>query len=190
MTNNIKDYIQYFRNLAIKSKYIKHIEAAEKDDYQDKEKCRFITFTSEEMVIGLRSSLSQDVSIMLELYNLRGYDNEAGDFRANHNGRFLVCANKVTTLSDSIAYNPVEILAHTEAVTWFLINRILYDAGQTGPACNRPLSGMSLASFYNIEPQWNVFQGKYGWLVEFNYQQRRGEEMAPELSTSSDHWYQ
>lgn len=187
--STIRNYENYFRNLAIKSKFIKHIAAAEKDDYGEKEKCRFVTFTSEEVIAGLRSKVSQDASLFLELYTAKGYDNEAGDFRTSQSGRFLVCANKVTTLSDSVAYNPIEILEHTETITWLLINRIIYDANQNGPSCDKPITGITLNNFYNIEPQWDIFDGRYGWLVEFTYQQKRKDEMNPSKQTDSQFWY-
>jgi len=172
MRNNTNDYVNYFRQLAVSHYLILHDSSQEGPNATQKGKCRFVLFDNDEVVTGLRSVVPDGIVFYLEMFTGRGVDNLAGDYRGQYQGRFLI-AKKVKAMSITELQ---QAYAECEGVMWDIIGRMLYDNAYAGPDCELPFRNLTLNDF-TWEPVSNLWDGRAGWVVDFNYQQSREDEI-------------
>lgn len=183
MTNTVTTYINYFKALAQSHYMLLHDDDNANATAATKAKSKFVLFDNDEVVTGLRSLIGPGIILFLEIFTFRGRENGEGDYRAIHQGRFIIARK-------TIAQNNADLVAaytETETVVWDFINRILYDSKHGAPACGAPFKNITLNDF-SVEPVINLWDGRAGWVVDFTYQQPRLEEIDEDLATSVDIW--
>lgn len=183
MNRNIASYVSYFRNLAAMHYQILHDPQQEESNSIVKATRKFVIFDNDEVATGLRSQIGSGIVLFLEVYTFQGKDNEAGDYRANHQARFII-ARKVKPQSWTdllVAYNT------TEKIVWDFVNKIIVDSNFTGPSCGTPFKNLTLNNF-SAEPVSNLWDGRAGWVVDFTYQQDRTEEIDEDKANDEEIW--
>lgn len=183
MTNTIKTYIEYFRQLAVSHHLIQHVVAAESQASTTKGECRFAVFEYDEVVTKLRSAIGDGYILFVEGYTFRGKDNEAGDYRSRHQGTFLIC-KKTQQMN---AAQKEDNMALCEEIVFDIITKIIYDSTDDGTACGCPFKNIT-GNDFSAEPVLNIFEGRSGWVVNFNFEQDRISDMDPARATNAAIW--
>lgn len=187
----IHDYVNYFRNIAIKHKQINHAHGAEIGSYTLKENRHFAIFEHDEVVTGLRSQIADGIVLFLHLYDTKGYDNLADDYRATHTGAFIIAEKAPIEFQTrgAIAYSSLdgpEVLQSyetCETIMWQIINRMMMDSRDPCHLFHR----IQLSDF-TIDPVSNLWDGRYGWYVQFTFQTRRNDVINNALATDPPIW--
>lgn len=183
MTNTINTYCTYFENLAKSHHSILHNATQSASNATVKGESKFVLFDNDEVVTGLRSLIGSGIILFLEIFTFRGSDNMAGDYRAKHQGRFII-ARKVLPMNNS---DLIAAYAECEAIVWDFINKIIHDSKLSGDACNTPFKNISLNDF-SCEPVSNLWDNRAGWVVDFTYQQNRMDEIDEDKANDTDIW--
>ena len=183
MNNTLKDYTEYFRQLAVSHYLIQHQVAAESADATDKGNCKFAMFDTDEVVTGLRSAIGDGYVLFVEAYTFRGKDNDMGDYRSRHQGSFLLAKK---TKKFSIA-DKVDNMAACEGIVLDIMNKIVYDSTNGGTSCGCPFQHVSLNDF-SCEPVMEIWDGRSGWVVNFNFEQDRSDMIDSDRATDINIW--
>jgi hypothetical protein len=179
----LTQYVNYFRNLATQCHNIHHLPASEDPNYPDKNDCKFALYYYHEVVGGLRSNISDDIVLFLHLYDGQGKDNHAGNQSSSHTCNFIVA--KKADIND---INEVtQALSLTESTMFLLMNKIIHDANQDGPGCG-PLRKVTLDKF-RWEPISNLWDGRFGWWVEFSFEVKRTDLMDEAIALDTGTWH-
>lgn len=179
----IAQYVSYFRNLAEQCHYIHHIPASENPDYPEKEDCKFALYYYHDLVAGLRTAISDGIVLFLHIYDGRGNDNHAGSQSSSHTCNFILAKKAVATDIPEIT----AALANTEEAMFVLINKIIHDAHQDGPGCG-PFKKVTLDKF-RWEPVSNLWDGRFGWWVEFSFDVKRTDLMDESIALDAGTWH-
>lgn len=183
MKNTIYNYVSYFRRLAAEHHAILHDPQQETQAATIRGARRFVLFDTDEVVTGLRTQIGDGIVLFLEAYTFQGHDNDAGDYRSQHQGRFIV-AKKYNVKS---FYDLVYAYDECEKVTWDFINRLIFDSSVDGTACGTPFKNLSLANF-SCDPVDKLWDNRAGWLVEFRFEQSRIDAINADNATDTNIW--
>jgi len=168
---SINKYVNYFRLLAASHWLVQHDIASELPD-APKGGCKFAIFEEDEVVSGLRSTISDEVVVFLHPYFTNPQHNGAGDYRTNHNAAFIISEKPATGgINDKVAS-----LNKCESIAYNFIVQILHDANQSGATCpaSNPFTGVDLNDF-KLEPLLNIFDGRVGWYIQFKFQLKQSK---------------
>jgi hypothetical protein len=183
MNNPVSYYTLYFGNLAKRHYKLLHNSDNSTSSATAKSESKFVMFDNDEVVTGLRSLIGSGIILFLEIFTFRGSDNMAGDYRAKHQGRFII-ARKVKPMDNA---DLIDAYTECEAVVWDFINKIIHDSNLSGDACNTPFKNISLNDF-SCEPVSNLWDNRAGWVVDFTYQQNRMDEIDEDKANDTDIW--
>jgi hypothetical protein len=100
MNNPVSYYTLYFGNLAKRHYKLLHNSDNSTSSATAKSESKFVMFDNDEVVTGLRSLIGSGIILFLEIFTFRGSDNMAGDYRAKHQGRFII-ARKVLPMNNA-----------------------------------------------------------------------------------------
>lgn len=188
----IIQYVNYFRNIAVKHKKINHQIGAETNSYFTKDNRHFAIFEHDEVINGLRSTIADGIVLFLHLYDGKGYENQADDYRVRNTGAFIIAEKAPIHYQTrgNVAYNPgfdlPEVL-HSyelcESIMWDIINRMIIDSRSPCHFFNY----LELSDF-TIEPVSNLWDGRYGWYVQFQFTSKRNEYISETLATDPTIW--
>lgn len=166
MKNNVLDYVNYFRQIAIAHKDIKHIAAAE-DNNGGLGECKFVRWNTEEIVTGLRSSIGFP-ALALEMYEVATEANSIYDVKGNFKGAFSILIKANPNRYDE----QIEALAQAETILMQCLQKIWADhygidaERQQTPFQYFDFEGIQIMSF------GPTYDNIYGWRAEFNFNTR------------------
>jgi hypothetical protein len=178
-------YTNYFRQLAKKHYLIRHNPLAEDKSYVNKSECRFAMFHHDEVVSGLRTAIGDGPIVFVHPYYATPYSNDAGDFRGKYTGAFIIAKKSDPANINNIISN----YDLTELIAWHFIAQIGFDANETDkPECDIPSLFFSGVDFnrMKLEPVHNLWNGMYGWYVEFQFDIRK--KFGPQIHNESTVW--
>lgn len=178
----IQDYINYFRDIAIQHGQIGHNILSEYKNYTKDEDCHFAIFSTEEVVAGLRSNISTGNVLFLHPYFASGKENESGtEFGSMQESSFMILQK--ADYDDNNALTSA--LAETEKIAWDVIRRIYNDANGAGPNCANNFFYRLNLNRFSLEPVQNLFEGRHGWYVKFQFELKRSDFFYEEVSTAN-----
>ncbi len=161
------NYIDYFRDIAVRHKEILHDVLSEGQDGIPGE-CRFSTFSMDDVSRNLRTQTADGIALHLHLYDWQVKDNEAGDVRGQHNGGFLI-TKKAQPNNNK---DEQDVYVATELVVWDIVNK-MYNEKNAG-ACNcYNFSDIINFNTITVKPVGPLWDNRYGWWVEFTYTKKR-----------------
>ncbi len=170
INNSLQEYIDYFRRIAVKHKRILHDPASELQD-QPKGLKRFITFSHDEVITGLRSKIDNGIVLFLSLYDFSGEDNNADYYKSTHQASFILAG--VAKSTDFAAQESVYVL--TEEIVWNIISLLITES-KLENNCFAPFHRLKLSDF-RAKPVGPLWDGRYGWYVEFTFRHKRNKEI-------------
>lgn len=160
--NNVTAYIDYFRQLAVSHKDLRHDPITEEGKGDSKKK-RFCTFGNEEVIKGLRTQISFP-ALILELYDNTGSFENVYDIRQSPKGAFMVIDNaKPGDFKDE-----ERAYATSEGIVYDILKKIWQDHyGRDKDRCETPFKQFR----WNLEitPTGKLFQNEYGYYVQFSF---------------------
>lgn len=160
---NVEFYTDYFRQLAVRHKDLKHNPAAETGDADVSEK-RFTKWSVEEVVTGLRGSMGFP-ALMLELYDEKGTSEMMYSVAQHTRGAFTILAQSVIGDFNS----EIAAYAIAERIMFDMLKQIWQDHYADEDACDTPFKSFSFN--YEKTPVGPLFEGnKFGYRVEFDFQ--------------------
>jgi len=167
-TLNVSGYIAYFRQLAISHKDIKHDPQSETGNGKIGSK-HFARWSAEEVITGLRSSISFTPSaLLLEMYEVVTKSESPYDIKGEYKGAFTVVA--LAKIDDLVA--EVDAFELTEKICHDLLAKIWQD--HYGPEAERDETPFRYFDFSNISiiPVSKLFDNEFGYRVEFGFEFR------------------
>jgi len=159
----VNDYINYFRSLAISHKDLKHDPLSDTGDSPSGEK-HFTRISIEEVVKGMQSAVFFPC-MTLELYENHTSAESAVNVKSQPSGAFMIIDHPG---DDSFAAQQASY-AKSEQIIYELLQRIYQDHKPGSNACSRPFKSFSFDKL-EITPVGPVFQGEFGYRVEFNFE--------------------
>lgn len=159
----VDTYINYFRQLAVKHKDLLHDPATEQVNYDGPmDKKSFCAFDADELVTGLRTKTGPLV-LCLQMFENNLSNETIYDIRQRPEGAFTIVGN--VKENDFIDLQRVYEL--TENICYDILKKIWQDhyGPQINDDCERPFKQFRFTK--PITPTGRVFDGKYGWYVEF-----------------------
>ena len=166
---NVSSYIDYFRQLAVQHKDIQHNIESETGDGPVGSK-HFARWSSEEVVTGLRSSISFTPSaLLLELYEVVTQSESPYDIKGQYKGAFTVLAHAAP---EDIAAE-IEAFELTESICYDLLAKIWQD--HDGDNAQRDSTPFRYFDFANISiiPVSKLFDNEFGYRIEFGFEFRQ-----------------
>ena len=162
MADNVTTYVDYFRQLAVRHKELKHDPQTEIGKGNPKDK-RFTTFGNNEVIAGLRTQVSFP-ALYIELYDESGNGENAYDIRQKPKGSFMVLehAENGNFVDELRAY------AVTEEIVYDILKQLYQDHAPGTDACVRPFKNFSWN--YEKTPTGKLFENEYGWYVQFDFE--------------------
>lgn len=183
MQRSIASYTAYFRKLATEHYLIRHNPQQEDNNATIKGARKFVLFDTDEVITGLRSMIGAGPILFLEAYTFNGKENGAGDYRSAHQCRFIVAEKCGITDTQKLE----AVYLECEGIIWDIANKILFDCNDSTMVCTAPFKEISLNDFA-AEPVTNLWTGYSGWIMSFNFQFSRIDEMDPERATDAAIW--
>ena len=177
--NNVSTYIDYFRQLAVMHKDIRHDPASEDGDGEVSAK-KFTKFSSDEIIDGLSRSIGFP-ALCIELYESTSESQIVYDVCLKPRGSFMVI-DKPADKSFSAEQACYE---KTEEIILSLLQRMWQDHYKPGvDRCETPFREIDLAKL-NIIPVGPLFSGVFGWRCEFDFEFQKTVDIstAPEEGT-------
>lgn len=157
----VNDYIDYFRQLAISHKDIRHNESPQARPAQKK----FTRVTVDEILKGLRTAVGFPC-LVLELYQTDSGGDNATAVKLQPKGAFMIVDH---ARSDNFNHQQ-EIYAKTEKILLEIIQQIYQDHRPGTGACARPFKKFGFNNLY-IQPVGPIFSGlEYGFRCEFEFE--------------------
>lgn len=162
------DYIETFRRYAIYHKDIRHNPASEDPDYSVNDDCHFATFSTDEVITKLRTTISDGVTLLVHPYSTQGGQNEPGTtFKSIHEAAFII-VKKADAFNFAEQNTAIDLC---ETITWDIIRRIHQESNGEGQSCSF-MNMINLISF-SSDAIYNIFDGRYGWYTKFTFTIRR-----------------
>lgn len=160
----VSDYINYFRQLAVQHKDLLHDPETEEVNYSGPmDKKTFCAFDAEELITGLRTQTGP-VVLCLQMYENNLSNENVYDIRQRPEGAFTVVGN----VKENSFKDQERVLELTENICYDLLRRIWQDHYSSDvELCERPFKAFRFTK--PITPTGRVFDGKYGWYVEFAF---------------------
>ncbi len=168
-TLNVSSYINYFRQLAIRHKDIRHNVESETGNGDIGTK-HFARWSAEEVVTGLRSSISFTPSaLLLELYEVITKSESPYDIKGDYKGAFTVLAHAAP---ENVSAE-IEAFELTESICYDLLAEIWQD--HYGPNTQRDSTPFKYFDFANLSilPTSKLFDNEFGYRVEFGFEFRQ-----------------
>lgn len=177
--NNVNGYTDYFRQLAISHKYIRHNPAGETGDAEPGS-VHFTKVSVEEILNDLGSKIGWPL-LALELYDIETEAETPLDIRVKPKGAFMV----VTHPASNTFAAQMECYELTEKIVTDILKQIWqqhYAPGAYG--CSSPFREVDFNKI-EITPVGPVFGGEYGYRVvfDFEFQQTIDLTQPPEEGT-------
>lgn len=159
----VDTYIDYFRQLAVRHKDIRHNPAAESGELAAEEK-RFTTWGADEAVTGLKTSLGY-MALFLEIFELNTRGDNPYSVKAQYRGAI--------SIFDRVNYNDFEDQAQKCDKCYQVLEEMLRQMWQdhygTGKErCTTPF-GQVLFNALDISYVGPLFDNVYGWRCEFTF---------------------
>jgi hypothetical protein len=175
----LQDFIDYFRQLAVKNKDLKHDPAAEKNDAKPGT-AHFATQTYMETLTGSNSRIGYPILLV----NIPAADFKGEPYNIDKNSQsaltVLARAGDKSEAAKNIA------LAKAEKIMYDILSKIYRDHyGKDAERCGTPLEyfqfdGLTLD---NVGP---LQDNCYGWVVEFHFKQHSQFNIAKYDATAWD----
>jgi len=162
----VTEYINYFRQLAIAHKDIRHNPLSETDEAPPASK-HFTRIAIEEVLKGLRSAVGFPC-LCLELYQNETSAENTISIKSLPSGAFMVIDHPE---NDSFAAEEA-VMAKTERIVYELLQQIWQDHKPGSDICARPFKFFDFNKVL-IEPVGPVFTGEYGYRVEFSFESQK-----------------
>lgn len=162
MPDNVTAYTDYFRQLAVRHKDIRHDPQTE-EGLGETATQGFTTLGNNEVISGLNTKIS-DTALLLELYDNTGSFENVYDIRQSPKGAFMV----VNLAQENNFPDQLRAYALSEAIMYDILKQIWQDHyGPTADQCDRPFKSFR----WNLEitPTGKLFTNYYGWYVQFNF---------------------
>jgi hypothetical protein len=173
-TLNVSSYIDYFRQLAVHHKDIQHSVESETGDGAIGSK-HFARWSAEEVVTGLRSSISFTPSaLLLELYEVVTQSESPFDIKGQYKGAFTVLAHAAL---ENIAAE-IDAFELTESICYDLLAQIWQD--HYGEDAQRDSTPFSYFDFSNLSiiPVSKLFDNEFGYRIEFGFEFRQTKNIS------------
>ena len=178
---NLPDYIDYFRQLAVKHKDLRHDITSEENDSREK---AFARWSVEEVLMGLRSKM-KNTFLMLELFEEVDESEIVYDIKGKFSGAFTVLSKG----SDTNIRKQLEAFVLAHQITTDLRKKIWQDHyGIDKDRCQTPFQYFDFNG-QTATPVGPLLDGdKFGYRVEFTFQFRQTENLTtpPEAGTFID----
>lgn len=162
MPNNVTGYIDYFRQLAVKHKDLKHDPLTEQGKGKAGDK-RFCTFGNNEVIQGLRTALSFP-ALMIELYDNNLSAETVYDIRQSPKGSFMI----VDHAKENDPQDEERAYAVAEGIVYDFLKKIWQDHyGPGKDRCETPFKQFRWNG--TITPTGKLFTNEYGYYVQFDF---------------------
>ncbi len=162
MPDNVTEYVDYFRQLAVRHKDILHDPLTEQGLGETAAQ-GFYTLGNNEIIAGMNASLSE-TALCLELYDINGNAENVYDIRETPKGAFMV----VNLAKENNYPDQLRAEAHTEAIIYDILKQIWQDHyGPDADQCARPFKHFKWN--YERTPTGKLFTNYYGWYVQFSF---------------------
>lgn len=160
--NNITKYVDYFRQLAVRHKDVRHDVLTEEGKGNTVNR-GFGTFLNNDLITGLNYQLAANV-ILAELYDESGNGANIYDIRQQPKGAFMIiCKGKENNFADMLrAY------ADAEKICYDILKQLYADHAPGTDACNRPFRSVNFS--YDKIPTGKLFTSYYGFYVQFDFE--------------------
>lgn len=163
-TNNLREYVDYFRQLAVKHKNLRHNPDSEKKDAPIGEK-HFTKWNINELVGSLRTKLSYP-ALLLEVYEIHTDATIVHDIKMRPKGAFVIVQHvkEGDIIAEEAAY------ALTEKILNDFLKQIWQD--HYGPdviRCKTPFFKFDFDGL-DIMTTGKILNNVYGWRVEFSFE--------------------
>lgn len=161
---NLDLYIDYFRQLAISHKDIRHSESSETQDAPP-DSFRFATYNASDVVMKRLRTKVGFPALLAEIFEVDIQSNTALAPRGAYIGGFMILDHaKANNYPDEL-----RALASTEIIAWQILQRIWNDHfGPNKSRCTRPFADIDFNRI-NIVAVGPVFDNEFGWRVEFGF---------------------
>lgn len=158
-TADIEGYIDYFRQMAVQHKDIRHNPASEDGSVGPGEK-RFSTWGIDQVVTGLRTKMGDPV-LLLENYEIVTGGQSLHDVKASYSGAFTIIGRaKINNYADEVAQ-----FAKCERIYRDILKKMWQDVyGPDHEFCTTPFSGIHFHSL-SIVSVGPLFDNSFGWRV-------------------------
>ncbi len=166
---NVSNYIKYFRDMATRHKDIMHDPESETGNGKVGSK-HFASWSSEEVIVGLRSSVSfTPAALLLELYEVVTNSESVYDIKGEYKGAFTVLSHAQT---GSVTAE-IEAFQLTERICYDLLSKIWQD--HYGHESVREETPFRYFDFTHlaITPTSKLFDNEFGYRVEFGFEFRQ-----------------
>jgi hypothetical protein len=160
----LAEYIQYFRDFAVNHPQIKHVAAAESDDYPTPGDRRFTLFSMDEVVKSVRSAMWEGPSLHLHRYDRRTGGSSRGSMRYTYIAGLLI-TQKVQ--NNSIT-SQVQASSACEGIVDDFINKLQTDSINGIDDCSFVFKDIFWDQI-EINPVGPVIDNRYGWWVQFSF---------------------
>ncbi|MFC4261908.1 hypothetical protein ACFOWM_03395 [Ferruginibacter yonginensis] len=160
---NVNNYTDYFRQMAVKHKDLRHDPASETGDAPIGSK-HFGRFGSEEVITGLKSKVDWP-ALLVEMYEWKSKSEQAYSVVGDYAGGFSVYA----TANPENLNEVQEAFTFTESIMQDVLAKIWQDHyGPDKDMCNSPFK---LFDFNSLEvmPVGPVFDRQFGWRCTFSF---------------------
>lgn len=162
MADNVTTYVDYFRQLAVRHRALKHDVETERGKGNPAYK-RFTTFGNNEVIQGLKTQISFP-ALCIELYDETGNADNSYDIRQKPKGSFMVIEHAIE--GDFI--DELRAYAVAEEIVYDILKQIYQDHAPGTDACARPFKNFSFN--YEKTPTGKLFTNEYGWYVQFDFE--------------------
>lgn len=168
---NPSNYIDYFRQKAVRHNAINHDQGSETGDSAHGGQ-RFARISAEDVITGLRSKISFP-ALMVEMFEVRTKAQSIYDVKGEYVGAFSVYA--------SASLSNVNEQESAFQLAWEIINDIIREIwadhyGRNKDRCQTPFQDVS----FNMEilPVGPVFEKEFGWRCEFSFSPKISPSLA------------
>lgn len=158
----VTDYINYFRELAISHKDIKHDPLSESSAPSGEK--HFTRISIDEVLKGLQSTVFFPL-LALELYETETSAESNVNVKLQPRGAFMVVDHPAT---DSFA-DQEDCYSRMEKIVYEILQKIYRDHKPGSNVCARSFKSFNFNQL-NITPVGPVFSGEYGYRVEFGFE--------------------
>lgn len=174
--NQVANYTDYFRSLAIAHHQLQHNTASETGDVAVGEKA-FACWGVEEALTDLRTKIGSK-ALLLEMFEELTTSEIVYDIRGNLKGAFTI----VEKASSKLVKDEIAAQNNTYTITKQMLNKIWIDHYGNGVnRCNTPFKDVDFNGL-NIMPVGPILNGLYfGWRVEFTFSFQENEDLTTPL---------
>lgn len=172
----VSNYIEYFRQIAIKNKTIAHNPDAESKN-GPKGECAFTVFNMDAVARSLRTAMKPTPCLHLHIYdNL--FNGKAPALKSNFSAGFLITRKvKMNNNQDEIA-----AYAECEKVVYEILAAMQHDYTEDGSCGALGAVDLSRVKITATGPLWD---NRFGWWVEFDFPNSIGKYISEDVYQSA-----